>query len=175
MRKSRTQEVDLSTQTTFKIRPAIEEDATFILSLIKELAEYEHLSHEVVATENDLCQTLFGERPFAETLIGEYEGAPISFALFFHNYSTFIGKPGIYLEDLYVRPAYRGKDFGSKMLAYIAALAKERNCGRFEWSVLNWNTPAIRTYEKLGANPMKDWILYRLNGSALDRLADKSG
>jgi len=153
----------------------MEEDAAVILSLIKELAEYEHLSHEVAATENDIRKTLFGERPFAETLIGEYEGLPISFALFFHNFSTFVGKPGIYLEDLYVQPAYRGKGFGSKMLAHIAALAKERNCGRFEWSVLNWNTPAIRTYEKLGATPMKEWILYRLSGGALDRLANKKG
>ena len=165
----------MSTTSSFRIRPGLEEDVAVILSLIKELAEYERLSHKVVATENDLRDTLFGERPLAETLIGEYDGAPISFALFFHNYSTFIGKPGIYLEDLYVRPAYRGKGFGSKMLAYIAALAKERNCGRFEWSVLNWNTPAIRTYEKLGASPMKDWILYRLNGEALDRVADKNG
>jgi len=165
----------LSTTSTFKIRPAIEEDAAVILSLIKELAEYEHLSHEVVATENDIRKTLFGDRPFAETLIGEYEGLPISFALFFHNFSTFVGKPGIYLEDLYVQPAHRGKGFGSKMLAHIAALARERDCGRFEWSVLNWNTPAIRTYEKLDASPMKEWILYRLSGEALNKLADKSG
>ena len=168
-------EVDLSTTSTFKIRPAKEEDAAVILSLIKELAEYEHLSHEVAATENDIRKTLFGERPFAETLIGEYGGLPISFALFFHNFSTFVGKPGIYLEDLYVQPAHRGKGFGSKMLAHIAALARERDCGRFEWSVLNWNTPAIRTYEKLDAIPMKEWILYRLNGEALKRLADKNG
>ena len=166
--------VDLPKTSTFKIRPAMEKDTAVILSLIKELAEFEHLSHEVAATENDIRKTLFGERPFAETLIGEYEGLPISFALFFHNFSTFVGKPGIYLEDLYVQPAYRGKGFGSKMLAYIAALARERDCGRFEWSVLDWNTPAIRTYEKLGASPMKEWILYRLNGEALNRLADKS-
>jgi GNAT superfamily N-acetyltransferase len=165
----------VSTTSGFKIRPAREEDVAVILFLMKELAEYEHLSHEVVATENDLRNTLFGERQFAETLIGEYEGAPVSFALFFHNYSTFMGKPGIYLEDLYVRPGYRGRGFGSRMLTYIAALANERNCGRFEWSVLNWNTPAIRAYEKLGARPMKDWILYRLNGSALDRLAEENG
>jgi len=165
----------LSTTSIFNIRPAKEEDAPVILSLIKELAEYEHLSHEVVASVNDIRETLFGGRPFAETLIGEYEGVPISFALFFYSYSTFLGKPGIYLEDLYVQPEHRGKGFGSKMLAYIAALAKERNCGRFEWSVLNWNTPAIRTYEKLDATPMKEWILYRLSGEALNRLADKSG
>ena len=161
--------------STFKIRPAVEEDAPVILSLIKELAEYEHLSREVVASVEDIRKTLFGERLFAETLIGEYKDVPISFALFFHNFSTFLGKPGIYLEDLYVQPEHRGKGFGSKMLAHIAALAKERNCGRFEWSVLNWNTPAIRTYEKLDATPMKEWILYRLSGEALDRLADKSG
>ena len=157
------------------IRTGTEEDAPVIFSLIKELAEYEHLTHEVAASVDDIRKTLFGERPFAETLIGENDGLPISFALFFYNFSTFLGKPGIYLEDLYVQPEHRGKGFGSKMLAHIAALAKERNCGRFEWSVLNWNTPAIRTYEKLGATPMKEWILYRLSGGALDRLADKKG
>ncbi|MEX1328964.1 MAG: GNAT family N-acetyltransferase [Desulfobacterales bacterium] len=175
MMRRKNSEVDLSTISAFKIRPATQDDTAVILSLIKELAEYEDLLHEVAATENDIRKTLFEKRPFAETLIGEYEGLAISFALFFHNFSTFAGKPGIYLEDLYVQPAYRGKGFGSKMLAHIAALARERDCARFEWSVLNWNTPAIRTYEKLGASPMKEWILYRLNGEALNRLADKSG
>ena len=165
----------MSLTSNFMIRTGTEEDAPVIFSLIKELAEYEHLAHEVVASVDDIRKTLFGERPFAETLIGEYGGLPISFALFFYNFSTFMGKPGIYLEDLYVQPEHRGKGFGSKMLAHIAALARERNCGRFEWSVLNWNTPAIRTYEKLGATPMKEWILYRLSGEALDRLADKKG
>ena len=165
----------MSLTSNFMIRTGTEEDAPVIFSLIKELAEYEHLAHEVVASVDDIRRTLFGERPFAETLIGEYGGLPISFALFFYNFSTFIGKPGIYLEDLYVQPEHRGKGFGSKMLAHIAALARERNCGRFEWSVLNWNTPAIRTYEKLGAAPMKEWILYRLSDEALDRLADKKG
>ena len=165
----------MSATSNFMIRPAIEADAPVIFSLIKELAEYEHLSHEVVASVNDIRKTLFGKRPFAETLIGEVGGLPVSFALFFYNFSTFLGKPGIYLEDLYVQPQHRGKGFGSKMLAYIAALAKERNCGRFVWSVLKWNSPAIRTYEKLDATPMKEWILYRLSGEALDRLADKNG
>ena len=165
----------MSETSNLMIRTGTEEDAPVIFSLIKELAEYEHLSHEVVASVDDIRETLFGERPFAETLIGEYQGLPISFALFFYNFSTFLGKPGIYLEDLYVQPEQRGKGFGSEMLAHIATLAKERNCGRFEWSVLNWNTPAIRTYEKLGAAPMKEWILYRLSGEALDRLADKKG
>ncbi len=162
----------MGTTPNFKIRPARVEDVPLILSLIRELADYEHLSGEVAATEADLRRTLFGERPYAETLIGELDGAAVGFALFFHNYSTFLAKPGIYLEDLYIKPAYRGKGFGSRMLAYIAALAGERNCGRFEWSVLDWNAPAIRTYEKLGAAPMKDWILYRLSGKALDKLAD---
>ena len=162
----------MSAVSNFKIRPAKRQDAPVILSLIKELAEYEHLSHEVVASEDDIRKTLFGEHPFAEALIGECEGVPVSFALFFHNFSTFLGKPGIYLEDLYVQPEHRGKGFGSKMLAHIAFLAKKRGCGRFEWSVLNWNTPAIRTYEKLNAVPMKEWILYRLSGQALDKLAD---
>ena len=165
----------MSARSNFMIRTGTEEDAPVIFSLIKELAEYERLAHEVAASVDDIRKTLFGERPFAETLIGENDGLPISFALFFYNFSTFLGKPGIYLEDLYVQPEQRGKGFGSEMLAHIATLAKERNCGRFEWSVLNWNTPAIRTYEKLGAAPMKEWILYRLSGEALDRLADKKG
>jgi len=161
----------LSTTSNFKIRPAVENDAGTILSLINELADFEHLSHQVVATEADIRRSLFGTRPFAEALIGEYEESPISFALFFYNFSTFIGKPGIYLEDLYVKPEYRSRGFGRRMLAHIAGLAKERSCARFEWSVLDWNEPAIRTYDRLNAKPMKEWILYRLTGEALDKLA----
>jgi len=157
--------------STFKIRPAAENDAGTILSLIKELADFEHLSHEVVATEDDIRRSLFGPHPFAEVLIGEYGGLAVSFALFFYNFSTFIGKPGIYLEDLYVKPEYRRLGFGRKMLAHIARLAKDRHCGRFEWSVLDWNKPAIRTYDRLNAKPMREWILYRLTGEALDKLA----
>ena len=157
--------------SSFKIRPANANDAGTIISLIKELADYERLSHEVVATADDIHDSLFGQHPFAEALIGEYEGVPISFALFFYNFSTFLGKPGIYLEDLYVKPDYRSNGFGRRMLAHIARLAIERDCGRFEWSVLDWNTPAIRTYDKLRAKPMKDWILYRLTGVALQELA----
>ena len=159
--------------SNFMIRPAAENDAGTILTLIKELADYERLTREVVATENDIRRSLFGEHPFAEALIGEYETIPVSFALFFYNFSTFVGKPGIYLEDLYVKPDYRSKGFGRKMLAHIAHLAIERNCGRFEWSVLDWNTPAIRTYDKLNAKPMQDWILYRLTGKALVELAQE--
>ena len=161
----------LRTASNFLIRPASESDVGTIFSLIKELADYERLAHQVVATREDIRKSLFGERPFAEALIGEYEKTPISFALFFYNFSTFIGKPGIYLEDLYVKPEYRSKGFGRKMLAHIARLAIKRNCGRFEWSVLDWNRPAIRTYDKLNAKPMQDWILYRLTGKALAELA----
>lgn len=159
--------------TNFVIRPAAVNDVATIFSLIKELAEYERLSHEVMATEDDIRRSLFGERPFAEALVGEFEKKPIGFALFFYNFSTFVGKPGIYLEDLYVRPEFRSRGFGRRMLVYIARLALERNCGRFEWSVLDWNTPAIRTYDKLKAQPMRDWILYRLTGTALAELAKK--
>lgn len=161
----------MTTATKFLIRPATATDVGAIFSLIKELAEYERLAHEVVATEDDIRRSLFGERPYAEALIGEYDQTPISFALFFYNFSTFVGKPGIYLEDLYVKPEYRGQRFGRQMLAHIARLAIKRNCGRFEWSVLDWNTPAIRTYDRLQAKPMKDWVLYRLTGAALKNLA----
>jgi GNAT superfamily N-acetyltransferase len=159
--------------SSFAIRPAGSGDAGTILSLIKELAEYERLSHEVVASEADIHNSLFGPHPYAEALIGEYQGTPISFALFFFNFSTFLGKPGIYLEDLYVKPEYRSNGFGRRMLAHIACLAVDRDCGRFEWSVLDWNTPAIRTYDKLKAKPMKDWVLYRLTGEALKELASE--
>ena len=159
--------------TDFIIRAATEDDVPIILTLIKELAEYEKLSHEVEATDADIRQSLFGERPVAEALIGELGFLPISFALFFYNFSTFLGKPGIYLEDLYVKPEYRSRGFGRKMLAHLARLAKERNCGRFEWSVLDWNLPAIRTYDRLDARPMKEWILYRLTGKALNKLAQE--
>ncbi len=157
----------------FTIRAATENDVATILGLIKELAEYEHLSHEVEATEVDIHQSLFGDHPVAEALIGEQDGVAVSFALFFYNFSTFLGKPGIYLEDLYVKPQYRSNGFGRRMLAHIARLAKERNCGRFEWSVLDWNEPAIRAYDSLKARPMKEWILYRLTGDALDQLAQE--
>ena len=161
----------MATSTSFIIRAAGEDDVPVILALIKELAEYENLSHEVEATDANIRQSLFGDRPLAEALIGENQGVPISFALFFYNFSTFLGKAGIYLEDLYVKPQYRRNGFGRRMLAHIARLAKERNCGRFEWSVLDWNEPAIRTYDRLNARPMKEWILYRLTGEALNQLA----
>lgn len=158
---------------SFIIRPARAGDAGTILALIKELADYERLSHEVVATEDDIHNSLFGSHPYAQALIGEYLEMPISFALFFYNFSTFLGQPGIYLEDLYVKPEFRSKGFGRRMLARIARLAIDRNCGRFEWSVLDWNTPAIRTYDQLKAKPMSEWILYRLTGEALKELASE--
>jgi GNAT superfamily N-acetyltransferase len=154
-----------------RIREATEGDVPLILSLIRELAEREKLSHEVVATEEALRESLFGERRYAEVLIAEHDGAPAGFALFFHNYSTFLGKPGIYLEDLYVRPEFRGSGIGKKLLAHLAGLAKRRGCGRLEWWVLDWNEPSIGFYKKLGAVPMDDWTVYRVSGSALEDLA----
>ncbi|MDF2867714.1 MAG: hypothetical protein K0S11_1184 [Gammaproteobacteria bacterium] len=156
---------------TFEIKPATLEDIPLILSFIKELAEYEKLLHEVTATEELLKETLFGEKTHAEIVIGYLNQLPVSFALFFQNFSTFLGRPGIYLEDLFVKPEARGNGIGQKMLSYIAYLAKQRNCGRFEWSVLNWNESAIGFYKHLGAKPMDEWTVYRVTGPALDNLA----
>lgn len=142
-----------------------------ILSFIKELAEYERLSHEVSATEDLLRFHLFGERREAEVVIGQHADEPAGFALFFHNFSTFLGRPGIYLEDLYVKPAFRGNGIGRAMLVYLARLARERDCGRLEWSVLDWNEPAIGLYRGIGAVPMDDWTVYRVAGEALQKLA----
>ncbi len=156
------------------VREATVDDVTLILSLIRELAEYERLSHEVVATEEALRESLFGERRYAEVLIAEHDGVPAGFALFFHNFSTFLGKPGIYLEDLYVRPEFRGAGIGKKLLARLAKLAVTRDCGRLEWWVLDWNEPSIVFYKKLGAEPMDDWTVYRVTGSALEDLASSA-
>ncbi len=155
------------------IRNATERDVSLILSFIRELAEYERLSHQVVATEEVLRATLFGERPAAEVVIGDYGHEPAGFALFFHNFSTFLGRPGIYLEDLYVTPGLRGRGIGRAMLAYLGKLAKERGCGRLEWSVLNWNAPAIKLYRSIGATPLDDWTVFRVTGEALEGLADE--
>lgn len=155
------------------IRTAQPDDVTLILALIGELADYEKLSDQVVADPDDLAEHLFGPRPFAEVLIGEVDGAAAGFALFFHNYSTFLGKPGLYLEDLYVRPAARGAGLGKALLTTLAGLALERGCGRLEWSVLDWNAPALGFYQRLGARPLDDWTQYRLTGPALQALAQK--
>ena len=154
-----------------RVREASEEDVPLILSFIRELAEYEKLSREVVATEEGLRESLFGERRYAEVLIAEHDGSPAGFALFFHNFSTFLGKPGIYLEDLYVNPVFRGAGIGKKLLVHLASLAKRRGCGRLEWWVLDWNEPAIGFYESLDATAMDDWTVYRLAGKALEDLA----
>jgi GNAT superfamily N-acetyltransferase len=155
----------------FEIRPAEEKDIPVILGFIKELAEYERLSHMVVATEESLREELFGKAPVAETIIGYYRSEPVCFALFFYNFSTFLGQRGIYLEDLYVQPHMRGKGFGRALLIHLARLTQERNCGRLEWAVLDWNEPAINFYKRLGAVPMDDWTTFRLTGEELKRLS----
>src|SRR5215831_2197304 len=152
------------------IRPATRDDVPTIAQLIRHLAEYERLAHEVVLDEARLREHLFGPRPYAEVLLAEDGGAVVGFALFFHNYSTFLGRPGLYLEDLFVRPAARGRGHGKALLLALARLAVERGCGRLEWAVLNWNQPAIEFYQSLGAEPMDEWTAYRLTGDALTKL-----
>jgi GNAT superfamily N-acetyltransferase len=153
------------------IRPALEHEAPVILQFIRDLAQYEHLEHECVATEASLRRTLFGERPYAEVVFACAGEQPIGFALFFHNYSTFLGRPGIYLEDLYVLPVARGRGVGRRLLTWLAATAVSRECGRLEWAVLDWNAPSIAFYRKLGAVPMDEWTTFRLTGPALSQLA----
>jgi GNAT superfamily N-acetyltransferase len=154
------------------IREAVESDLPLIASLIRELADYERLLHEVRLSEAGLRDALFGERRYAEVVIAEVGGGePAGFALFFHNFSTFLGRPGIYLEDLFVRPPHRGAGIGRALLRHLARLAEERGCGRLEWAVLDWNTPAIEFYLRLGARPAAGWDVYRLEGEALGRLA----
>jgi len=160
---------------TITIRPAVVDDAPLILAFILELAQYEKLEHTVTATEESLRKTLFGEKPGAEIRIALVAGNPAGFALFFSNYSTFVGKPGIYLEDLFVRPEFRGRGVGKALLREVAELAVRRDCGRLEWSVLDWNQPAISFYRKLGAVPMEDWTTFRLTGYALQALANRGG
>lgn len=154
-----------------KIKKATKEDVPIILGFIKDLAEYENLSKDVVATEKSLQKWLFGKNAVAETLIAFLDGVPAGFALFFHSFSTFLAKPGIYLEDLFVKPEYRGKGIGKRLLVEVAKIAKKRDCGRLEWSVLNWNKPAIDFYKKLGAQPLDEWTMYRVTGKSLEKLA----
>ena len=155
-----------------RIEWATVEDVPLILEFIRGLAEYEKLAHEVVATEAGLRETLFGDRPGAEVLIARVDDKPAGFALFFHNYSTFLGQRGLYLEDLFVRPEMRGHGIGKALLVRLAQIARERRCGRLEWWVLDWNEPAIRFYKSLGAVPMSDWTVFRVTGEALVRLAE---
>ena len=154
-----------------RISTATEQDVPVILELIRDLAEYERLSGHVTATEEQIRKTLFGPRPAAEALLASLEAETVGFAVFFTNYSTFLAKPGIYLEDLYVKPQARGRGVGKALLARIAQLAIERDCGRVEWSVLDWNAPAIRFYQSLGAVAMNEWTVFRLTGESLARLA----
>jgi GNAT superfamily N-acetyltransferase len=158
---------------SLSIRQASIEDCPLILQFIKQLADYEKLLHEVVANVTTLEESLFGDRPYAEVVIAEHQDQPVGFALFFHNYSTFLGQPGLYLEDLYIQPEMRGKGFGKTLLAYLANLALERNCGRLEWWVLDWNQSAKDFYQSLGAEPMDDWTVNRVTGDALSKLASQ--
>jgi len=155
------------------LRRATRADVPLVLRFIRELADYEKLAHEVVATEELLAEQLFGERPGAEVIFAEVAGEAVGFALFFHNFSTFLGRRGLYLEDLYVRPQARGRGLGRALLAELAGIALERGCGRLEWSVLDWNEQALGFYRRLGAVSMSDWTVQRLAGEALRRLANE--
>ena len=155
-----------------EIRNAKPEDIPVILSFIKELAHYEKLSHAVVATEELLREHLFGKSPKAEVVIAYCDEEAVGFALFFHNFSTFVGRPGLYLEDLFVRESMRGKGIGKSLLIHLAKIAVDRKCGRFEWAVLDWNSPAIEFYKSLGAVPVDDWTIVRVMGEALYKLSD---
>jgi GNAT superfamily N-acetyltransferase len=159
---------------TLSIRPAAPADLPLIAEFIRDLAAYEKLSHEVRFDEAKLGEKLFGPRPYAEVVIGEIDGAPQGFALFFHNFSTFEGRPGIYLEDLFVRPEARGSGLGKALLAHLAQLCSTRDCARLEWSVLDWNAPSIGFYQSLGAKLMDEWTVMRVDGDALTKLAAAS-
>ena len=159
--------------TQFAIRPATALDVSHIQAMILELAVFEKLEHLVASTEALLHEGLFGARPSCEAIIGEEDGQVVSFALFFHNFSTFLTKKGLYLEDLYVLQSHRGKGYGTKMLARLAQIAVERDCGRFEWSVLDWNEPAIQFYKSMGADVMPDWRICRLTGDTLTAMAER--
>jgi len=158
--------------TDIQIRKATAHDAALILNFITALAVYEKAEHEVLATESDICNSLFGEDATAHCLVCSIKEQPVGFAVYFFNYSTWLGKSGLYLEDLYILPEHRGSGAGSALLKYLAAVAVARGCGRFEWSVLDWNEPAIRFYESLGAKPQDEWITYRLTAEAMVILAD---
>lgn len=156
------------------IRKAEEKDISLILSFIKGIAEYEKLSHAVQSDEATLKESLFGKNPSAEVLLAYYDNEPAGFAVYFYNFSTFTGRAGMYLEDLFVKPHLRGKGIGKALLIYLADIAVERKCPRFEWSVLDWNKPAIEFYKSLGAKPMDEWTVYRLSGRELEELAKKN-
>jgi GNAT superfamily N-acetyltransferase len=156
----------------FEIRPARVEDVPIILQLIRDLATYERAPNDVTATEEQLIEVLFGARPSAEVLLAFEQEIAVGFAVFFHNFSTWLGRPGLYLEDLFVKPEVRGKGYGRALLVRLAIIARERGCGRMEWAVLDWNDPAIQFYRKLGAKPMDEWTVFRLTGEGITKLAD---
>jgi len=158
----------------FAIRVAIVDDVPIILELIRALATYERAPNEVTATEQGLIEVLFGEKPAAEVLLAFENETAVGFAVFFHNFSTWLGRPGLYLEDLFVKPEHRGKGYGRALLIHLAKIARERGCGRMEWAVLGWNEPAIEFYRKLGAKPMDEWTVFRLTRDGIEKLADSS-
>ena len=156
---------------TFRIRPAVISDIPIILQLIRDLATYERAPNDVTATDEQLRRVLFGDKPSAEVVLGLEEESPVGFAVFFHNFSTWLGRPGLYLEDLFVQPEKRGRGYGRALLVHLARIAAERGCGRMEWAVLDWNEPAIQFYRKLGATPMDEWTVFRLTSDGISRLA----
>jgi len=158
--------------TNFTIRAGTIVDVPIILELIRALATYERAPNEVTATENQLVDVLFGKKPAAEVLLAFENETPIGFAVFFHNFSTWLGRPGLYLEDLFVRPEHRGKGYGRTLLIHLAKIARDRGCGRMEWAVLDWNEPAIEFYKKLGTKPLDEWEIFRLNREGIARLAE---
>ncbi|MFL6546072.1 MAG: N-acetyltransferase [Verrucomicrobia bacterium 13_2_20CM_55_10] len=162
----------MKTPENFDIRPASVEDVPIILQLIRDLATYERAPHEVTATEEQLIDVLFGQRPSAEVLLAFEGKSPVGFAVFFHNFSTWLGRPGLYLEDLFVKPEKRGKGYGRALLVELAKIARDRSCGRMEWAVLDWNEPAIKFYHALGAKPMDEWTVFRLTRDGIARLAN---
>jgi GNAT superfamily N-acetyltransferase len=165
----------VSTPDGLRIERATEQDVSLLLTLIRELADYERLAQHVVATDRDVRESLFGPAPAAEAVIARVGETPAGFALWFHSYSTFLAKRGLYLEDIFVRPEWRGKGIGRALLASVARVAVERGCGRMEWSVLDWNEPAIGFYKKLGATPLDEWTVFRLTGEALEEVAKGRG
>jgi GNAT superfamily N-acetyltransferase len=165
----------LSPVQTLAIALARPADAALIVALVRELAEYERLLDQVVISEHDVLRDLFGPRPYAEAIIAREGAEPVGFALWFHNYSTFAGRPGLYLEDLFVRPAFRGRGYGEALLRHLARIALDRGCARFEWSVLDWNEPALKFYRKLGAVPLDEWTVQRVSGETLVALALAQG
>jgi GNAT superfamily N-acetyltransferase len=161
-------------QNNFKIRESTVDDLPIILQLIRDLAEYERAPNDVIATEEGLREVLFGERPSAEVILAMEGNTAVGFAVFFHNFSTWLGRPGLYLEDLFVRPDCRGKGYGRALLVHLAKIARDRGCGRMEWAVLDWNEPAIKFYRTLGAAPNEEWTIFRLTRDKIENLANSS-